>query len=263
MYNDLFTIGGVTVHGYGLMIAIGIIAAYTMADYRAKLQGINRDKLYILTIWAAVLGILGAKVLYLITMAPKIAEDPSLILKDLASGFVVYGGIIGGLFGGIAVARVIGMPVLRTFDLCMPSIALAQGFGRIGCLLAGCCYGMEYSGPGAIVFSHSDFAPNGVSLFPSEPVYAVLNFAHCLILLAAFRKLKNVPGRTGSLYLIFYSIGRFMMEFVRGDAIRGSVGVLSTSQFIAIFILILGAFAYAFAPKLAKFDLPLEEEPKM
>ena len=123
---------------------------------------------------------------------------------------------------------------LEYFDLMMPSIALAQGFGRIGCFLAGCCYGKETSGALAITFTNSDFAPNNVPLIPTQIYSSVLDFVHFLLLLYV-AKHKKTDGQVAACYLIFYSIGRFVIEFFRGDIERGSVGILSTSQFISIF----------------------------
>ena len=116
----------------------------------------------------------------------------------------------------------------------MPSVALAQGFGRIGCFLSGCCYGRETNCPLSITFRESDFAPNGVPLIPTQIYSSVLDFIHFALLLY-IAKHKKTDGEVAAAYLVCYSIGRFILEFFRGDLIRGSVGVLSTSQFISIF----------------------------
>ena len=253
MYNDLLTVGGFTVHGYGLMIGIGIIAAYLLAERRAKELGLSPDAVFTITIWAALGGILGAKILYLITMAGEIAANPEMLFREFATGFVVYGGIIGGIFSGWLCCRIHSLPFLRYFDLIMPSIALAQGFGRIGCLLAGCCYGMPWNGACGLTFVHSDFAPNGVKLFPTQPLYSLLDFAHCALLVRLSKKFR-VPGQTAALYLVLYSAGRFVMEYFRGDEIRGNVGILSTSQFIALFIFGAGCALWFLAPRLQKAE---------
>ena len=122
-------------------------------------------------------------------------------------------------------------------------VALAQGFGRIGCFLAGCCYGVETDSAFSVTFHDSAYAPNGVALFPSQLVSSGLDFIHFAVLCVVAKKNKT-PGRIGALYLIFYSIGRFCIEFFRGDLLRGSVGTLSTSQFISIFVAIAGAIMY-------------------
>ena len=96
MKNELFSIGPITIYGYGLMIAIGVLAAYFSATYRAKKYDLDPDKVFYVTVWAVIGGFGGAKLLYLITQLPAILQDPSL-LKDVRDGFVVYGGIIGGI----------------------------------------------------------------------------------------------------------------------------------------------------------------------
>lgn len=238
MKNDLFTIGKFTIHGYGLMIGIGIIAAYGSAVYRARRKGLDEDVLDGLAIWAVLSGLLGAKLLFYITSFKEILADPS-ILWNFADGFVVYGGIIGGILGGYLYAKRKKISFVKYADLVLPSVALAQGFGRIGCLLAGCCYGLPTDGAFCIVFKDSDFAPNHVPLLPTQIISSVLDFAHFFVLIWIAGKVKK-DGVVASLYLIFYSIGRFILEFFRGDLIRGSVGALSTSQFISLFALAAG-----------------------
>ena len=121
----------------------------------------------------------------------------------------------------------------------MPSVALAQGFGRIGCFLAGCCYGKETESAIGIVFHDSAYAPNDVSLLPTQLISSGLNFLHFFLLIWLTKKKKG-DGQIAGLYLVLYSVGRFILEFFRGDLIRGSVGELSTSQFIAIFVCLAG-----------------------
>ena len=99
MKNDLFTIGSITIHGYGLMIGIGIIAAYYLAEYRANKRGMDVDMILSIAICGVVCGILGAKLLYYVTIFDEILANPKKLL-DINDGFVVYGGIIGGVLGG-------------------------------------------------------------------------------------------------------------------------------------------------------------------
>lgn len=250
MKNDLLTIGGLTVHGYGLMIGIGFVAAYLLTEYRAKKRGMDSDIILSLAFYTIVSGIVSAKLLYYATVFDEILEDPGMLL-NLGDGFVVYGGIIGGVLGGWLFCRIKKLPFFAYFDLVVPAVALAQGFGRIGCFLAGCCYGLQMETPFSIVFTNSDFAPNGVPLLPVQLMASGLDFIHCLLLLAASKRLR-ADGQTAALYLICYSIGRFALEFLRGDLIRGSVGRLSTSQFISLFILAGGIALFAAVPRIQK-----------
>lgn len=243
MKNELFSIGPFTVYGYGLMIAIGILAAYVTAEYRAKKHGLDPDKIFYLVIWAVVGGFAGAKVLYFLTRLKDIMENPRVLL-DLADGFVVYGGIIGGIFSAMAYCKIKKLPFLKYFDLVMPSVALAQGFGRIGCFLAGCCYGRETDSALGIVFHNSSYSPNGVKLLPTQLISSGLDFLLCAVLILLDRKKKG-DGQIAGAYLVLYSIGRFILEFYRGDLIRGNVGALTTSQFIAIFVALAGVILIA------------------
>jgi phosphatidylglycerol:prolipoprotein diacylglycerol transferase len=238
MKNELLTIGPITLYGYGLMIAIGVIAAYATAEYRAKRKGLNPELIFNLTLWCLAGGILGAKVLYLITQIKEIIANPKILL-DLSEGFVVYGGIIGGILAGLLFCIKKKLNFLQYFDLVMPSIALAQGFGRIGCLFAGCCYGLETNHSFHILFQESHYAPNDVPLIPTQPIASALDFLNFFALIFLAKRVK-VDGQIAGFYLIFYSAGRFILEFFRGDLVRGNVGSLSTSQFIAIFLFLIG-----------------------
>lgn len=250
MKNDLFTIGGFTIHGYGLMIGIGIIAAYLVSDYRAKKQGLDPDHIFNIAIWGVASGIICAKLLYYITVFDEIMENPKLLL-DVANGFVVYGGIIGGILGGYVYCRSRHIRFLEYADLVLPAVALAQGFGRLGCFLAGCCYGRETASKFAVVFHNSDFAPNGIPLIPTQLISSALDFLNFFVLLWLSGRKKN-NGEITALYLLFYSLGRFCLEFLRGDLARGSVGTLSTSQFISLFAAAAGILFWFYSKSLGK-----------
>lgn len=239
MKNELLRIGPFTLYGYGLMLALGVLSAYLSAEYRARKLKLRYEHVFYLIVWCTAGGFASAKLLFWATELDEILRDPGILLETLADGFVVYGGILGGILSGYLYCRAKKLAFLKYFDLVMPSIALAQGFGRVGCLLAGCCYGKETDSPLAIVFHDSDFAPNGVPLIPTQIYSSLLDFLHFGLLLLIARH-KKADGQVAACYLIFYSAGRFCLEFLRGDAERGSVGVLSTSQFIGIFTGIAG-----------------------
>ena len=238
MHNDLFSIGPFTIHGYGLMIGIGFIVALLVGEFRAKKRGLNRDFLFNLAVLCLIFGVLGAKLLYMLTIIDKIIANPSDILS-LSGGFVVYGGIIVGILTGLIYCKIKHKVFRNYFDIVMPSVAIAQGFGRIGCFLAGCCYGKETDSACSVTFTHSDFAPNNVSLIPTQLISSAACFLLALVLILIARKQRK-PGFIAGLYLVFYGIGRFLIEFLRGDIERGSIGALSTSQFISIIIVVLG-----------------------
>lgn len=239
MKNELLTIGPFTIYGYGLMIAIGIVAGCLTAEYRARKQGLDSEQIFPMILWCLVGGFLCAKLLFWITEWKSIAQDPGFMMETLSSGFVVFGGIIGGILTGFLYCRIKGLIFFKYADVILPSVALAQGFGRIGCFLAGCCYGKETESFFSVIFQNSEYAPNHVALIPTQLYSSGLDFLHFLLLLLIARN-KKEDGQVTACYLIFYSIGRFVIEFFRGDIIRGSVGILSTSQFISIFTGIAG-----------------------
>lgn len=240
MYNDLFSIGPVTIHGYGLMIGIGIVLAFIAGTYLAKKKGIDADELFNLTTISVIGGFACAKVLFCIV------EWDSFVKNSLgtlgSSGFVVYGGIIGGILLCALYCKMKKLPFWKYFDTVLPAVAIAQGFGRIGCFLAGCCYGRETDSFVGIAFHNSKFAPNDVKLIPTQ----LFSSAGCFIMAAvlfAYSRKERKDARTGALYLIMYSIGRSVIEYFRNDY-RGAIGILSTSQFISIFILIAGIILF-------------------
>ena len=244
MKNELFSIGPITIYGYGLMIAIGVLAAYFSATYRSKKYALDPDKVFYVTVWAVIGGFGGAKLLYLITQLPAILKDPSL-LKDARNGFVVYGGIIGGILAAWLYCKVAKLKFMKYFDLVMPSVALAQGFGRIGCFLAGCCYGRETTSRFGVVFPEGGLAPAGVKLIPTQLISSAGDFLIMIVLLLYYRKNKKdgTPGNVGFLYMLLYGVGRCLVEFLRNDN-RGGAWMFSTSQWISIVIVAGGIVLY-------------------
>jgi phosphatidylglycerol:prolipoprotein diacylglycerol transferase len=222
------------------MTALGVLAAFLTAGYRAKKHNLSSDIVLSLGIAAIIFGYVSAKLLYCIVEYKEFFANPLSMLSG--SGFVVYGGLVGGVTAALIYSKIKKVDFLRYFDLCAPSISLAQGFGRIGCFLAGCCYGKETDSCIGIVFRSSDIAPNGVRLIPTQLISSAGDFLFAAILFLYARKARR-RGKVGALYMILYSSGRFAIEFFRNDY-RGAVGFLSTSQFIAIFIFAAGVIMF-------------------
>lgn len=238
MRPDLFSIGPITIHGYGLMIGIGFLAAILIGMKRAEKHGLDKGIVFNMGLLCIVGGMLGAKILFIITEWNSIIHSKNM-WSDLAYGFVVYGGIIGGILILYVYSRFKKLNFLQYMDLIVPSVSIGQGFGRIGCLLAGCCYGRETDCPIGIVFHNSEFAPNGVSLLPTQIFSSLGDFLIAGFLIWYAGKQKK-DGKVISMYLILYGVGRFIIEIFRNDP-RGNVGTLSTSQFISIFMVAFGA----------------------
>lgn len=236
MHNDLFSIWGLTIHGYGLMIALGILAAIAVGMFRAKRSNLDSKMIPDIALLCVIFGFIGAKILFVIVNFSAFLQNPWLVFSG--GGFVVYGGIISGVLAAIIYSKKKKLDFYRYLDLLIPSVALAQGFGRIGCFLAACCYGRTTTGWYGITFPKGSIAPAGIPLIPTQLISAGGD-----LLLAAFliiySKHARYKGNVGAAYLVLYGIGRFFIEFLRDDE-RGGVGFLSTSQFISLFIVIGG-----------------------
>lgn len=240
MKNELFSVGPITIHGYGLMIAIGILVCIFMGTYRAKKRQLKEEAVLDIAILSVIAGFAGAKLLFVLVEFDSFLEDPLRILGS--EGFVVYGGIIAGVLAAILYCRRKKLSFLEYFDLLAPSISVAQGFGRIGCFLAGCCYGKETDAFWGVTFPEGSFAPAGIPLIPTQLLSSVGDFLIMSVLLIYGRHSKKT-GNTGALYLLLYGVGRFFIEFLRSDD-RGSVGLLSTSQFISIGIVLIALWIF-------------------
>ena len=178
MLPELFSIGPFTFYSYGLLIGIGVIAAICLGERRAKQTGLGEDGFVTsLGIVSVIGGFLGAKILFYITILPEIIADISR-LKELSDGFVVYGGLIGGILTAFVYCKVKKVDFWATFDLAAPLIALAQCFGRVGCFMTGCCYGQETDGVFGVMFQNSFYAPHDVKLFPIQLVSSALNLVN-------------------------------------------------------------------------------------
>lgn len=258
-----FNNGVIKLPSYGLMIAIGILLAaylsYNNADkrlrsiYGSSYKDVNtrlpRGENMTDIIFAAIIfGFIGGKLLHILPNISAVLKNPS-ITDIISNGFVIYGSIIGGALGVGLYCYLKKIDALTAFDNIMPFVSLAQGFGRIGCFCAGCCYGIPTDGPFGVVFK-SEFsqAPTGVPLIPTQLISSEGNFCFFIILYLISKK-NEKRGFTTAVYMLLYSIGRFIIEFYRGDSIRGFIGALSTSQFISIFIFIFGVVLMIYSLK--------------
>ena len=237
MYNNWFSIFGLTVHGYGVMIGIGILAGFFLAERNAKRHGLDANQVDNMVYVGLVFGWIMAKLVFVIVNWKAFLADPLSVLGS--SGWVVYGGIIGGIAAVYVYCRIRGFSFPDYFNAMIPAVALGQGFGRIGCFFAGCCYGAETTSHFSLIFPQGSLAPAGVRLIPTQLLSSFGDFVLCLILMRIYEN-EETRNTTGFWYLILYSAGRFLIEFLRGDIERGSVGPFSTSQFISIFVFAAG-----------------------
>jgi phosphatidylglycerol:prolipoprotein diacylglycerol transferase len=143
---------GITFPMYGVLSATGMLAAFVLLWFVRKHTRFSEDQALSAALWAIIMGFLGAKVLYWIVEIDQIIADPAYLIRTLREGFVFYGALIGGL-GGVAIyALRKKLPFFSLTDYFIPALVIGHAFGRIGCHLAGCCYGMACDLPISVVF---------------------------------------------------------------------------------------------------------------
>lgn len=239
MYPILLQIGPVTIYTYGFMIAMGFMIGISLASRQAEKEGIDPAFVSDLGFYCLIAAIVGSRLLFVIVSWRDFSGDLLRILKIWEGGLVFYGGLILATLTMLYLIRKKGMPLLQTLDILAPPVAIGQAIGRLGCLAAGCCYGKETDLPWAITFTNPKcLAPIGKMLHPIQ-IYAFLDLLLIFGLLVLIRKFKKFQGQIVACYLMFVSIHRFFIEFLRADE-RGTVEMLSTSQFISVILFILG-----------------------
>lgn len=240
MFNDWFSIGPLTVHGYGVMIAVGILAASWLATKLCKEYKLDYENIDSFIIFVIVVGYAFSKLTYCLTVFDQFLSDPLSVLGS--GGWVVYGGILGGLLAALIWCKWKKWKFMDYFQVLMPCVSLAQGFGRIGCFFAGCCGGAVTDAWYGIQFPATSLAWNTTQkIIPTQLLSSAGDFLIFAFLMYNLKKGKH-PEDTGAWYLILYSVGRFLIEFLRGDLIRGGIGPFSTSQFISLFVVVLGTY---------------------
>ena len=239
MYPVLVEFNGWRVYSFGLAYALAILAGFLTARSLARRRGLEPRYFSTTAIATILAGFAGTRLFYLIfaSQSPSSAHD--MLSQPLQSGSVWYGAPLLGLPCLILFSRYFGLPLLKTLDSAAPGIALGQAVGRIGCFLGGCCYGIPTALPwGVPMARYGDLTHYpAVTRHPVQLYESTANLLIFLGLLAIFRR-NLKPGAVVLAYFMLYSLIRFILEYWRGDSIRGFVlgGLLSTSQLVSLMI---------------------------
>jgi phosphatidylglycerol---prolipoprotein diacylglyceryl transferase len=240
MYPRLLELGPLTLYSYGLLLALAYLLGLQLALVRARARGMDGGRVMDLGIWIIISALVGAKLLLLIVEFDTFRQNPRELLSLAQSGGVFYGGLILAVVVAFWYLWKHRMPLWATCDVFAPGIALGHVIGRLGCFLAGCCWGKETTVPWAVVFTDPFAAANvGTPLNQHlHPTQLYESGAELLILIGILlfeKKGRPFPGRTFWGYMLAYAISRFIIEIYRGDP-RGMVYGLSTSQFISVLL---------------------------
>jgi phosphatidylglycerol:prolipoprotein diacylglycerol transferase len=240
MHPILFEIGGWPVYSYGLMLALAYLLGLYFAKVRAERLGMDGNKIMDLGIWLIVAALVGAKLMLVIVDFDYFLNQPDAIWSLVRAGGVFYGGLLAAFGVALWLVRRYKLNMWTTADLMAPGIALGHVVGRLGCLLAGCCYGRPTDVPWGIVFTDPAAQANvgtplGIPLHPTQIYDAGAELLILVFLLATERRGKPFPGRTFWWYMLLYAVSRFVVEMYRGDD-RGMMLGFSTSQVVSVVV---------------------------
>ena len=246
----IWNLGPITLYTYGVLLAAAYLLGLKFAMVRAKQRGLDSARILDLGIYIIISALIGAKLLLLVTDWRTFRTDPHEFWTLARSAGVFYGGLILAVIVALWYVRRTGLPLWTTCDVFAPGIALGHAIGRFGCLFAGCCYGKPTSMPWGITFTERFAAENvgtplGIPLHPTQLYEAGAELLILFVLLATERKGRPFAGRTFWLYMLLYAVSRFIIEIYRGDE-RGTIFMLSTSQFISVILapLAIGMLVY-------------------
>lgn len=249
MLPRLFHVGYFSIYSYGILTALGFLLAILWPTSSAKKEGISEIKMEGLGLLIVLSAGVGSKLLTAWDYPGFYSSDWTHFLSDqiLGRGGVFYGGFLLAVACSAAYCRLVDLPGWQVADSVAPGLALAQGLGRVGCFLAGCCWGTPTGLPFGVTF-RSELAHNLTGVPLQVRLHPTQLYEAALVLLAIpflmwLRKKRSFFGQVILIYVLFYAVARFFLEFLRGDP-RGYHfnHLLSTSQLIGLFIIPLAIF---------------------
>ena len=236
-----FNLGPLSVRWYGIIIAVGILLGYFVAQRALVKAGLHKDTLVDIIFYSALFGFIAARIYFVIFQWPYYAENPGEIIKIWHGGIAIHGGLIGGFIAGVIVCKVKNLNPFQIGDIVAPSIILAQGIGRWGNFMNHEAHG----GPVSRAFLEQLHLPNFIienmyingqyyhQTFLYESIWDVAGF----IILVNIRKHLKL-GETFFLYLTWYSFGRFFIEGLRTDSLMLTSNI-RVAQLVSILLILI------------------------
>ena len=256
MFPILFQVGPFTLHSFGVMMALGFLAAFFIMNHfsRRGYTALTEQQLSHLIVWLMLGGVAGARLAYVLEhWQSEFAASPASIIRVDQGGLMFYGGVVGAILAIALFSRLVRRPVLEVLDLCAVVLPLGHALGRLGCFLNGCCYGMLCESLISVRYPAGSLAwrdqlaadPSmataryALPVLPTQLIELAANLVLFGILAAVFKR-KSRAGAATALYLMLYGVIRFSTEFLRGDS-RLVIGSLSIGQWISTGTFGLGA----------------------
>lgn len=220
MHPVLFDIGGFEIHSYGAMGALGFVLGCGLVLWRSHRLGLDINRVADVIFGVAVAGLIGSRLVFL-AQHPELVEGVADVFDLRGGGLVFYGSILFGLPVGLALMRWRGLPIWAVFDIFATGAPLAHGVSRIGCFLAGCCWGLPHDGPLAVTFpTDSQLAPGDVALYPVQLFESAALFTIAAVTNWLYPR-RAFAGQVFGTYLMLYAFVRIGTETFRGDISRG------------------------------------------
>ncbi len=214
----MFRLGHFELRWYSLAITLAIVAAVLIAAHLGKRKGIATEETYSLALWVVISGIVGARLFHVIDHWEHYANNPLQILQF--QGLAIWGALAGGGLALIIYVRIRHLPLGRLVDVVAPGLLVAQIIGRLGCIVNGDAYGGITSVPWAFIYTHPGASiPGYLFGMPTHPypVYEMIWNAIALLIILRLERHFKKDGLVFLSYLSFYSLGRFVLTFVRQE----------------------------------------------
>ena len=253
MHPECCQLGPFQVYWYGIFMALGAVAALTNWTWLGR--GSDRTFNYCsdMLFWIMISGVIGARIAYIFANVADFVADPAAIIRIDQGGLIFYGGFIGAGLALALFAHRRGEPLWGLFDFVITGVPLAHAFGRIGCIMNGCCYGARHDGPLALHFPKDSlvwwrqvqdglitrFTPQAEGVHPVQVYEAACGLLIFALLQWVYRR-KRPQGTVVGLYLVAYAIARFSLEYFRGDPRMRYGTPFSVAQFVSIALFITG-----------------------
>lgn len=236
--KPVFTVFGISFASYGVMCALGVLCALFIGLLRTKRMHLKVENAFVLFVFALAIGLAGAFLTHMF-VSYSVKDLISMIrrgafFEEYSPGFVFYGGFVFGFAGAYLASRLLRFRLTDYAPALLPTLPLAHAFGRIGCFLAGCCYGIECRF--GFAYPPGGSAPAHIPLFPVQLLESLLLFIICFLLCLY---VKRGGKRIISAYVYLYAPVRFLIEFLRGDLHRGIFLSLSTAQWTSLILMLL------------------------
>jgi len=245
MYPLLLEWSGLTIYSYGAFAGLGVVVALFWGLKEARARGMEPWSAAEAALVGLLFGVLGARLLYILVELPHYLDYPSDVVYLWDGGLIWFGALGLGVPAAFRYAnRFSDHKGWRLLDSFAPAMALGQALGRIGCFLAGCCFGKPCDLPWAVAFEDPlSLARPGFPLHPTQ-LYEALTLAALFVFLLCWSRRANRPeGETFSLYLILYSLSRLPLEHFRDDP-RTSLGPINLNQLLGFAVAVSGVVIF-------------------